>query len=222
MYLSRVEVDSYNRQKIKDLTHLGAYHNWVEQSFPNEINQEQRYRHLWRLDRLADSDYLLVLSNNKPDAELLARYGVRETVTIKTYDQFLDNIKTNEIMRFRLTANPTYTIAQPGKVHGRVYPHITIAQQRGWLIDRAEIAGFRLVKQQVFQSGSIDDFAFNVIHRDYPRLYRKTGRGIRLSRVTFEGLLQVQELATFKNTLVYGLGREKAFGMGLMTVIPEV
>ena len=37
MYLSRVEIDTDNRQKIKDLSHLGAYHNWVERSFPAEI-----------------------------------------------------------------------------------------------------------------------------------------------------------------------------------------
>jgi CRISPR system Cascade subunit CasE len=37
MYLSRVEIDTDNRQKIKDLSHLGAYHNWVERSFPAEM-----------------------------------------------------------------------------------------------------------------------------------------------------------------------------------------
>lgn len=223
MYLSRVEVDRYNRQKIKDLTHLGAYHNWVEQSFPNEVNQNLRSRHLWRLDRLMDSDYLLVLSNNKPDTELLARYGIDGTVIVKNYDQFLEHIKTNEVMRFRLTANPTYTITEPGKTHGHVYPHITVAQQRNWLITRAEASGFKLIQQlpSAKELKETDTFAFDITHRDYPVLYRKAGHGIRLSRVTFEGLLEVQELAAFKNTLVHGLGREKAFGMGLMTVIPE-
>ena len=52
-------------------------------------------------------------------------------------------------------------------------------------------------------------------------LHRKVGRGVRLSRVTFEGLLRVEDVAEFKQTLINGLGREKAFGMGLMTVIPE-
>lgn len=37
MYLSRVEIDQGNRQKLKDLTHLGAYHSWVENSFPEKI-----------------------------------------------------------------------------------------------------------------------------------------------------------------------------------------
>lgn len=40
MYLSRVEIDTNDRQKISDLTHLGSYHNWVEQSFLMRLNKE--------------------------------------------------------------------------------------------------------------------------------------------------------------------------------------
>lgn len=32
MYLSQVEIDIQNRQKIRELSHLGAFHHWVEQS----------------------------------------------------------------------------------------------------------------------------------------------------------------------------------------------
>ena len=62
MYISRVEVDVYNRQKIKDLTHLGAYHNWVEKSF-NEA-KGVRSRKLWRIDKINDKKYLIVVSQN--------------------------------------------------------------------------------------------------------------------------------------------------------------
>ncbi len=41
MYLSRVEIDQGNRQKLKDLTHLGAYHSWVENSFPEKFGQDR-------------------------------------------------------------------------------------------------------------------------------------------------------------------------------------
>lgn len=34
MYLSRVEIDTKNRKKMRDLTHVGVYHAWVEDSFP--------------------------------------------------------------------------------------------------------------------------------------------------------------------------------------------
>lgn len=221
MYLSRVQIDINNRQKTRDLTHLGAYHNWVEQSFPNEIAAHERRRHLWRIDRLAGKSYLLVLSENAPDLTKLATYGVPGTAVTKPYDQYLAAIKPGQIMQFRLTANPTHAIKRPGSDQPRIVPHITIAQQRQWLADRAEKSGFELVKQVAADDSQSEPVAaFNVVSRDYPVLHRKRGRGVRLSRVTFEGALRVENPALFKQTLVKGIGREKAFGMGLMTVIP--
>lgn len=222
MYLSRVEIDVNNRFKTKDLTHLGAYHNWVEQSFPGEIAAGERKRHLWRIDVLANKQYLVVLSETQPDRERLEYYGVAGTAIVKSYDHFLETIQAGQIMQFRLTANPTYTVSQPGKRQGRVYPHVTATQQQQWLTDRAETAGFQLVEQQVVGAAEPTTTpAFDIVSRDWPVLHRKAGRGVRLSRVTFEGLLRVADVTEFKQTLTKGLGREKAFGMGLLTVIPE-
>lgn len=222
MYLSRVEIDVNNRAKTKDLTHLGAYHNWVEQSFPQEIAAGQRTRHLWRIDRLAGKKYLLVLSESAPDLEQLVTYGVAGTAMTKSYDRLLDSIHEGQILQFRLTANPTYSIIKPVQKQGRVVPHITVAQQRGWLEKRAEKAGFQIVKQESVHSDDQESaLAFDIVNREWPMLHRKAGHGVRLSRVTFEGLLRVADVDEFKQTLTKGLGREKAFGMGLMTVIPE-
>lgn len=220
MYLSRVEIDSQNRAKTKDLTHLGAYHNWVEQSFPEEVSAGQRQRHLWRIDQLAGKRYLLVLSAERPTINGLEVYGVPGTAIVKSYDQLLNRLQQGQVLQFRLTANPVHTITVPGKRQGRVVPHITVEQQRQWLIDRAEKLGFQLIKQ----TGLVDDqttWAFDIVGREWVMLHRKANRGVRLSRVTFEGLLRINDLSTFKQTLVKGVGREKAFGMGLLTVIPE-
>lgn len=222
MYLSRVEVDMKNRAKIKDLTHLGAYHNWVEQSFPEDLNNEKSARHLWRIDDLAGKRYLLILSESKPGTEL-NRYGVAGTVQTKSYDQFLARLQEGQQLRFRLTANPSHTVSKPGSKQGRIYPHITIEQQRKWLTDRAEKAGFQLV-EQTNPTAEGTPLAFDIVNRDWAMLQRRPsrgGRGVRLSRVTFEGVLRISDLTSFKRTLIEGLGREKAFGMGLMTVIPE-
>ena len=69
MYISRVEIDRTNRQKIRCLTHIGAYHAWVEESFPEEMEQSIRTRKLWRIDRIQDKDYLIIVSENKPDLQ---------------------------------------------------------------------------------------------------------------------------------------------------------
>ena len=44
MYISRVEIDRYNRRRVRDLTHVGAYHAWVEESFPSELEQSIPYK----------------------------------------------------------------------------------------------------------------------------------------------------------------------------------
>lgn len=220
-YLSRVEVDVQNRAKTKDLTHLGAYHNWVEQSFPEEIATGKRHRHLWRLDTLRAKRYLLILSESKPDPELLLRYGVKGTVVTKSYDAFLNKLQAGQIMRFRLTANPTHKITPPGE-KGKVFPHITVEQQEKWLVSRAKESGFQLVRQVGIDDPTASEtFAFKVVGREWPMLHRNPGHGVRLSRVTFEGLLRIEDVELFKQLLVKGIGREKAFGMGMMTVIPE-
>ncbi|MFC6261436.1 type I-E CRISPR-associated protein Cas6/Cse3/CasE [Levilactobacillus fujinensis] len=222
MYLSRVEIDSNNRAKTRDLTHLGAYHNWVEQSFPAEVEAGERQRHLWRIDQLSGKRYLLILSEEKPDATKLAMYGVQGTVMTKSYDHLLDTLQDGQRLQFRLTANPTHTITKPGERQGRVVPHITIAQQRQWLIARAEKSGFELMQSVSAENPDGQPvWSFDIVGREWPTLHRRTDRGVRLSRVTFEGLLQISDVATFKETLIKGIGREKAFGMGLMTVIPE-
>ena len=35
-----------------------------------------------------------------------------------------------------------------------------------------------------------------------------------------EGILEITDLKKFKNAMISGIGREKAYGMGLLTVIP--
>lgn len=223
MYLSRVEIDINNRYKTRNLTHLGAYHNWVEQSFPQEIANKERLRHLWRIDQLGIKKYLLVLSENKPDLKELEKYGVSGTAATKSYDSFLDSLKVGQTLRFRLTANPTHQVRRfPGDQGGHVVPHVTVAQQCKWLLDRSEKSGFELLEQpaSVFEAEQLRK-AFNVTNREYP-IVRKDHKTVRLSRVTFEGVLRITDIIAFKNVMKKGIGRKKAYGMGLLTVLPGV
>lgn len=204
MYISRVQIDDENRQKICNLSHLGAYHDWVEQSFPEEMSQKLRLRHLWRIDALNQRRYLLVVSQNKPDLKELERYGVANTAMTKAYTPLLAQLQPEMVVNFRLVANPTRT----NKDDGKVYPHITVAQQKKWLMQRAQNNGFELNE---------DDF--DVVARSYQQLFHGSRR-IKLSQVAFEGTLKITDVTAFKQMLLQGLGREKAYGMGMMTVIP--
>lgn len=66
MYISQVQIDLNNRRKMRELSHLGAYHSWVEDSFP-EDRGKIRKRKLWRIDKLRGNNYLLIVSEDKPD-----------------------------------------------------------------------------------------------------------------------------------------------------------
>lgn len=207
-YFSRVEIDTGNRRKISELTHLGAYHNWVEKSFPKEFADGERCRKLWRIDQLNRRSYLLVVSQSEPDITQLEAYGVPGTGQCKTYDAFLQSLAHGQKMSFRLTANPVRAAKQDDQ-RGRVYPHITVEKQLEYLEKRAERLGFSLV-----------DHSYQIVQRDFPILRRKGEKSIKLARAIYEGSLIIENAEIFKKTLTEGVGKEKAYGFGMMTVIP--
>lgn len=208
MFISRVEIDVKNRKKISELTHLGAYHNWVERCFPEEFSSEQRKRKLWRIDQLRGKSYLLLVSKNKPDLEKLEMYGVSGSGKYKRYDSFLSGLKKDQKMSFRLTANPVRAVKREGE-RGKIYPHITAEKQLEFLEKRAKKLGFSLIENQ-----------YQIVQRDFPILRKKGGKSIRLARAIYEGNLIIEDSNIFIETLTKGVGREKAYGFGLMTVIP--
>ncbi|WP_367124684.1 type I-E CRISPR-associated protein Cas6/Cse3/CasE [Streptomyces phytohabitans] len=47
-----------------------------------------------------------------------------------------------------------------------------------------------------------------------------TDASVRFTRVTFDGRLRITDQAAFHRTLTHGLGKAKAYGCGLMTLVP--
>lgn len=209
MYLSQVEIDRHNRRKTRDLTHAGAFHAWVEESFPQEIADHERTRKLWRTDRLAGKEYLLVVSEQKPNLEALEKYGVKDTARTKDYGPFLASLKEGGRYRFRVTLNPVVAVKVDTQDRGRVMPHVTVAQQMQFLADRAEKNGFSLREDE-----------FTITERGYAAFKRGGQRPIRLSKATYEGVLTITDASKFRELLTRGMGKKKAYGFGMMTVIP--
>ena len=209
MYLSRVAIDSHNRKKVRDLTHLGAFHNWIESSFPEEMTANIRSRKLWRIDKLKGKDYLLKKKKKKPDLDSLEKYGVPGSAETKSYDKFLNAVEEGQLYRFRVTLNPVKSLSQgPGR-RGRVVPEITAEQQLLFLESRADKLGFELVPGK-----------YQILERCWVPFKKQGQKAIQLSKVTYEGLLSVADKEVFYHTLTEGIGKKKAYGFGLMTVIP--
>ena len=210
MYLTRMELDVGKRDTRKGLLSPSMFHGAIESSFSGE-----RERRLWRVDEFQGRYYLLLLSARVPDlshmAEQFGTEGSERSWQTKAYEPLLERVKSGSAWQFRLTANPTKSIrsSQPGK-RGEVHAHITPAHQLQWLLDRCEDHGFTVDPEEV-----------TVTKSQWQRFYKggQQKKPVTILSVTFEGILTVTDEVRFRQTLVEGLGRCKAFGLGLLTVM---
>ena len=204
MILSRIELDLRQRAVMKALASPNLIHGAIEQSFPGP-----RGRRLWRVDTLGDKTWLLVLSQDKPDfGRLAAQFGAAGWES-REYEPLLRRIESGSVWHFRLTANPTVSKSGVRDERGKVLGHITPTHQKRWLSERAEKHGF-----------SVSEEEFDVVQSRWLRFRKGTERGrpVTLLSVTYEGRLTITDPVLFIQTLTEGLGRGKAYGLGLLTV----
>ena len=206
MYLSRAELDPTRRSTMTALVSPQKFHGAVESSFAGE-----RQRRLWRLDQLGEKLYLLLLSEEVPDLTgLCEQFGTGAAPETRDYTPLMERVTPGSCWQFRLTANPTRSQRDPAdpQARGVLKPCYIEAEQEAWLRAQAEKHGF-LLPENGF-----------VVTQKKTYHFRKNGtRPVTLLAVTYEGILQVTDPEAFRATLCEGLGRGKAYGLGLMTVI---
>ncbi|MEA4854196.1 MAG: type I-E CRISPR-associated protein Cas6/Cse3/CasE [Christensenella sp.] len=208
MYLSRIELDEKNRETMRALASPQIIHGAVEKSIGGE-----RERNLWRIDRLGGKCFLLILSHSEPNlAGIAKQFGWDgDAGESKDYDRLLAKIEEGQRLRFRLRANPIRSISRaaerkPGKVHA----HVTTEQQRQWLIAKAEKHGFSVAPDE-----------FDVLDTRWYRFEKHRGAGekVTIRTATFEGMVTITDADLFREALTDGIGKAKAYGCGLLTVI---
>jgi CRISPR system Cascade subunit CasE len=219
MYLSRVMLDVRRRETIRALASPQVMHGAVESCFPWDVTSgEARKRVLWRTDYVGDRCYLLLLSEEQPNlAHLAEQFGypdLHPQGETKPYAPLLERLQNGQRWQFRLRANPVHS--SPRETHertgrGKVYAHVTREQQLLWLLNRAEKLGFALEPQE-----------FTVTHTEWKRFHKSShdDQQVTLRTATYEGVLTVTDAERFRQTLTSGIGRAKAYGCGLMTIIP--
>ncbi len=204
MYLSRIPLDMSNRKTQIALVSPNKFHGAIEDSF-----DEKQKRNLWRIDALQGKMYLLLLSQAKPDLKYIAnQFGKKEDCgETKEYEVLLNRIREDSIWQFRLVANPTHSIkAENGR--GKVTAHTVEVFQLGWLNQQSVKKGFRVLPDTLKVTGA----NWKIFHK------KDRKQQVRLLEVAYEGKLKVEDVEVFKDTLINGIGREKAYGMGLLTI----
>ncbi len=209
MYLSRIKLDTKKRETMIALTNPQKIHGAIESALGIE---HERLRSLWRIDELRGETYLLVLTKDMPNFSTVSeQFGYNSgIVETKDYDKLLNRITTGSRWRFKLTANPTKCHKTPDddSPRGKITSLISVPYQEEWLCKRAEANGFSL---------SLEDF---LVTKTNNYAFRKNGRqNVYILSVTFEGILTVQDADLFRKALTEGIGRGKAYGNGLLTVV---
>lgn len=207
MKLTRMELDVNRRSTMKALNNPNLIHGALEASFEGE-----RQHPLWRIDCLAGRYYLLVVSEDAPDLTgAVKQFGIwGETWQTRDYDAYLDRMQNGCRWRFRLVANPTHSVLRNGKSDGRgkVCAHVTPEHQLNWLKKQGEKWGFDLKADE-----------YQVMSSQWQRFQKNGSRMVSLLSVTYEGMLTVTDEQRFVEAMKNGIGRGKAYGMGMMTVV---
>ena len=208
MYLTRIALDTHRHETMRALNAVNLLHGAIESAFPGE-----RQRRLWRIDVLNGTTWLMLLSETMPDlSRLQAQFGFPDRpCESRSCDELYKRIVTGSRWRFRLVANPTHSVSagEKGK-RGKAVAEGAVPAQREWLMRHAESHGFHVTP------GSFD------VTRSEWKLFHKgadAGRRVTLLQVSYEGVLEVTDTARFLETLTRGMGRGRAFGLGMMTVM---
>ena len=225
-YLSRVLLNPLRRQTsflIQNPQRLhAAILGGLVDSTPDAAG-----RVLWRRENLDHRVELLILTHREPSWEHLIEQAGWPGSTdgaplVRDYQPVVDCVMLGRQFTFRLTVNPSYTSREVQKPSGSQSErlgrgqharlgHRTGPQQAAWFTAAAESGkwGFSVVGVPRLSG------------REHVRFSPGTGRGnISFDLATFEGLLEVRDVAQFTHSLLHGIGRGKAYGAGLLTLAP--
>ena len=205
MYLSRIKLNTSRTQTMRALVAPNVFHGAIETC------DENRGRKLWRVDTLRGKPYLLVLSEEQLDLTKAAeQFGYDISYESKSYDGLLERIVNGSRWQFRLIANPTVQKYDDKKGRGKVLAHITTEFQGEWLKKQAEKHGFSLNDEEWLVTG----LKWYIFKKN-----RSRKNTVRMLAVTYEGVLTVTDADAFRKALCSGIGREKAYGMGMITIM---
>ena len=206
MYLSRVELDPTRRSTMAALSAPQKLHGAVESAFAGE-----RRRRLWRLDRLGERLYLLLLSEDAPELSgVVEQFGTGAAAETRSYDPLFAAGGAGQLLAVSADRKPHQKLQRPQNpaARGTVAAHCTTQYQKQWLLSARRKARLALREEE-----------FTVTRVQWQHFAKHGTRPVTLLAVTYEGVLQVTDAEQFRALLCQGMGRGKAYGLGLMTVM---
>ncbi|CAI1840459.1 MULTISPECIES: type I-E CRISPR-associated protein Cas6/Cse3/CasE [Serratia] len=207
LFASALHLD---RAAVKALKMTDAYslHRVVYSLFTDERTEAEKQSHIASGIVYADqggdfySRKVLIVSDRQPATQVDGQYG--KVISKPISDAFL----ANSNYRFKVQVNPVRKDKQSGKrvaVKGRS----DIAQ---WFLQRAANSWGFEVAPQTLQVDSIEVLQFQ----------DKVGRQVTLGKAHIQGQFTVTNLQQFHNSFKHGIGKGRAFGCGLLQIVPII
>jgi CRISPR system Cascade subunit CasE len=208
----------------------------------DDLRLDADHRLMWSLfagDADAQRDFLYrrdAQSPKRPKFYILShRPPTQDSVLFDVETKpFEPHLTEGDVLRFSLLANPTVSVSQPradgrkprGRRHDVVMAELSKippgsrAEARRAII---ESAGRGWLERQGVASGfALDTSALTIDGYDQKVVTSHAGGSrkgqIRISLLSYEGLLRVVDPAAFRDRLAKGFGRARAFGCGLMLI----
>ena len=226
MYLSRVTLDLERLDAVMFASSPYKVHAAVERAFaPDTPRETAGGRILWRLDEVpgsASEAWLYVVSPGRPDlTHICVQAGDASDLSwvTKDYDPVIKCVAAGQLWQFRLKANPVRKAAvdkgrrQREGIVGSIQGHVTEAQQRSWLLCRAEASGFRIARTE-------EGFERLAVSNRRVERFRRHDETVTLTTAQYDGILEVTDADAFRHALGFGMGRARGFGCGLLTIAP--
>lgn len=238
MFLSRLILNPMSREVQRDLADCQQMHRTLCKAFGQYPERDPSFRAkvglLWRVDSGPEGIPLaLVQTRVKPEwsfLKCLPRYLLDDGRTnpgVRSLEPLLEQVREGVIFRFCLRANPTKkvdTFSKPDERHrnGRRVPLIGEESEISWLYGKGEVHGFRvLTHESVALEQPVP--AVRVIREPHSIGQRRDPEGkkkLTFHAVRFEGCFKVIDRDSFIEGLEGGIGSAKAYGFGLLSVIP--
>jgi CRISPR system Cascade subunit CasE len=193
-----VPIASILQLTAKDVRTLKLYDNYSLHIIVHELFTEDSQRNflLRDLGVRGDTRQILILSAREPNKP---RAGTIQSKEIP--DSFYENSE----YQFDIMVNPVMEDRSTGK-RKAVLGEAEIAE---WFAAKAERSGFK-----------VDPQALQVDHTGLVSFLKPGGRKVMINAAIIRGQLTSVDKEKFKEAAVKGFGRAKAFGFGLMQVVP--
>jgi CRISPR system Cascade subunit CasE len=220
MYLSRLKLNPRSRRAITEASRPYELHRSLLKAFPDQAKGGPG-RVLFRLDTDHESGDMSVLVQSEKEPFWSRINDGASYMTECKCKEFQPKLTLDQVLRFRLRANPTKRLSKStGKDEGKRVGIYDEEAQVKWLKEKLEgdenrpqvAGGFKLQRWQISREEKIENTnAINRVDRSHD---------LKLFSVQFDGILQVVDSIKAANTISNGIGSAKGFGFGLLSIAP--